>query len=101
MKKHGTASFWIGNGDTQENLNRLTDYSIADEGLGNFIPARFCQVLGIEQYEPDYFGGRVFPKQLTKLSLLFHGAPAVPQLLEQWPEVPPSNCSVELYDLRI
>ena len=98
MQKQGVANFWIGNGCNQRNLNRITEYTISDGGLGDFVPAPFCLALGIEQYEPDYFGGRVFPKQLTKLSLLFHGEPCLPQLQERWPEIPPSNSSVGMYD---
>ena len=98
MEKQGVASYWIGNGDTQQNLNRLTEYSISDGGLGDFVPAPFCRALGIDHYEPDYFGGKRFPKQLTKLRLLFHGDPVPQELLDAWPEVPPSNCAVTLID---
>ena len=98
MEKQGVASYWIGNGDSQEDLNRLTEYSISDCGIGDFVPAPFCRALGIGHYEPDYFGGKRFPKQLTKLRLLFHGDPIPQELLDAWPEVPPSNCAVALFD---
>jgi len=97
MEKQGVASFWIGNGDTSETFNRITDYTISEGGLGDFVPSAFCLALRIDRYEPDYFGGHLFPKQLTKDSLLFHGS-QVGQLLERWSDVPPSNCSIALYD---
>ena len=98
MEKQGVASYWVGNGRTQEDLNRLTEYSISDGGLGDFVPAPFCHALGIDDYDPDNFGGKCFPKQISKLSLLFRGGPVPQSLLEAWPEIPPSNCAVTLFD---
>ena len=98
MRNQGIASYWIGNGQTQEKLNRIIEYTISDGGMGDFVPAPFCRALGIEQYEPDSIGGKVFPKQLTKARLLFGGDPVPPELQEKWPVVPPSNCAVAIFD---
>ena len=85
MEKQGIVSYWIGNGDTQQNLNRLTEYSISNGGHGDFVPAPFCRALGIDRYEPDYLGGKRFLKQLTNLRLMFHGDPIPQELLDAWP----------------
>ena len=98
MKKEGIASIWIGKGKSRETFNQLLAYRITEDGMGEFEACRFCQALGIDDYDPDYFGGKFFPKDLTRLDLLFHGEPILSELKARWPTILPANCHVGLYN---
>ena len=74
------ATFWIGSGGSREELNEILEYSIGDNGLGDFVASPFCRFIGIDHYDPDYFGGRYFPRAMDNLRLLFNGDSFLPQL---------------------
>ena len=74
MEKHGVVSVWVGNGPDRETFNRLLEYTITD---GEFTACAFCRSASVESYDPDYFGGKYFPKEFTRPKLLFHGTELV------------------------
>lgn len=90
------ATFWIGRGGSRAELNQLLEYSISDNGLGDFQPSPFCDHIGVQRYEPELLGGRYFPLPIDNLRLLFHGSPFLHQLQEDHTEVPSSDCVVSL-----
>jgi|GEM_PF-6316107 len=88
-------SFWIGKGEDQDAFHKLLDYSISEDGLGDFMPAPFCREIGILKYDPDFFGGRIYRRPM-RLSLLIKGENCAQKVVEDWPDPPESNCCVIL-----
>lgn len=97
MEKAGVVSIWVGTGHDRGAFSRMLEYRIEDDDF--FDPGRFCQAAGISSYDPDIFGGRYYPKPITRPSLLFKDAPDVADRISTLtPDMPPSNCYVLLYE---
>lgn len=89
MEMEGVVSVWIGVGIGNESFSRLLEYQITDDG--NFKACDFCQAIGVDSYDPDDFGGRYFPKVITRPKILFHGTELSSKVSERIPELPPSS----------
>ena len=90
------ATYWVGKGGSRSDLNRILEYSISDNGLGDFTPCAFCNAIGIVSYDPDFLGGNFFPKEISKLGILFNGDPLIEELKASVDRVQPSTSSVIL-----
>jgi hypothetical protein len=96
MQKTGVFSVWLGRGSSEDAFHELLEYSIDESG--NFRPAPFCRAVGIDEYDPDGFGGRYYSKPLpARLLLRDHRIPSefVARLDASDVE---ANCCVALYD---
>ena len=93
------ATYWVGVGGDESTFRSLLEYSMGEEGLGEFQPCRFCAAIGVSTYEPEYLQGKFWGQPL-RLPLILHGEPLRQSILDAAPDIDGANCRVVLIGPR-